>query len=61
MDFWQIDINIAEVYQYDRISQNLWKYVIEKNDTIEVLKQYEYKRKPELVKWDAKGKIIKNA
>lgn len=36
------------------------KFIIDKSDGMEIIRQYEYWRKPDLPVWDAKGKIIKN-
>jgi len=38
LDLRQVEVNAAEVYQYDWISQNLKKYVIEKHEQLEIIK-----------------------
>jgi len=50
LDFRITDVRVGEVYQFDRISNNLKKIVIEKGDDLEVLKQYEYIHKNKILR-----------
>ena len=47
MDLRFTDIYLAEVYQFDRFSRSLKKFIIEKGTDFEIIKQFEYKRKDE--------------